>query len=203
MVVIAALALSLLLKTFVVQSFFIPSPSMEDTLETGDRILVTKWRPGIWELRRGDMVVFTDPGGWLNVESTPPTGFQGAVNSLFTFVGLLPDNPDEHLVKRVIGLPGDTVSCDSAEAQVHVNGEPLDEPYLAPGSLACGREYEVLVPDGYLWLLGDNRNHSADSRAHMGKPGGGTVPVSNVVGTVFATVWPFDHATTHRNPSSE
>ena len=202
--VVAALALSLLLKTFVMQSFWIPSPSMEDTLATGDRILVTKWRPGLMDLRRGDMVVFADPGGWLpGVSSPPPTGFSGAMTTAFTFVGLLPDNPDEHLVKRVIGLPGDQVTCTDENAAVHVNGEPVDEPYLRAGSQPCGRVYDITVPEGYLWVLGDNRNNSADSRSHMGRPGGGSIPLTNVVGTVFVTVWPLENWSGHGNPHSE
>ena len=174
---------------------------MEDTLQVKDRILVTKWRPDPFELRRGDIVVFKDPGGWLaGTLTAPPVGAAAVWNEVLTFTGLLPDDAGEHLVKRVIGLPGDHVSCDPAEDLVRVNGEALAEPYIKPGTQSCTSEWAVDVPEGRLWVMGDNRSNSADSRAHMGDPGGGTIPFDNVVGTAFVVVWPLPHWAGLGNP---
>jgi len=193
--------LSLIIKTFFFQSFWIPSSSMENTLRVKDRILVTKWRPGPLDLRRGDVVVFKDPGGWLTGVSVPAsTGLRGVWNDVLTFTGLLPEDAGEHLVKRVIGLGGDTVSCDAADGLVRVNGTPLTEPYVKPGTLSCTFSWSVDVPEDRLWVMGDNRSNSADSRAHMGMPGGGTIPADSVVGTAFVVVWPVNHWTGLGNP---
>jgi len=199
-VVVSALALSFLIKTFLFQSFWIPSGSMEPTLMYGDRILVTKWRPDPLPLRRGDVIVFKDPGAWLNHAPEDSTGAERVGKEILTFTGLLPEDAGEHLVKRIIGLPGDHVECDDPEGKVSVNGEELTEDYIAPGARPCGQTFSVDVPDGYLWVMGDNRDNSADSRAHMGQPGGGTIPRDNIVGTAFALVWPFDRFTGLGNP---
>ncbi len=167
---------------------------METTLQLNDRILVTKWRPGPLDLRRGDIVVFKDPGGWLApVDTSDDTALESAGKTVLTFTGLLPEDAGEHLVKRVVGLPGETVECCDAEGRITIDGEPLDETYLDPGVEPSLTEFSTTVPDGYLWVMGDNRANSADSRSHMGNPGGGSVPIDSVVGTAFATVWPFDH----------
>jgi signal peptidase I len=193
-VLASALVLSLLLKTFVFQSFWIPSGSMEDTLEVNDRILVSLWRPGPLDLRHGDIVVFKDPGGWLAPSAEPaPTGAAKAWDDFATFVGLLPQDAGEHLVKRVIGLPGDTVACDPDDGVVTVNDVPLVEGYVKDGTLSCPYAWSITVAEDRLWVLGDNRSNSADSRAHIGDPGGGTIPLDSVVGTAFVTVWPLDH----------
>lgn len=196
-----ALILSLLLKTFVFQSFWIPSGSMENTLQVRDRILVSLWRPGPLDIRHGDVVVFRDPGGWLGPTSEPaPTGLSKGWSEFATFVGLLPQDAGEHLVKRVIGLPGDTVACNTADDKVTVNGVELVENYIKPGTESCTHAWEVTVREDRVWVLGDNRSNSADSRAHLGDPGGGMVPIDNVVGTAFVTVWPFDHWKMLDNP---
>lgn len=200
-IIASALLLSLIIKTFFFQSFWIPSASMENTLVNGDRILVSKWRPGPLELRHGDAVVFKDPNNWLHHDpSKDPKGLHRVGNDILTFTGLLPEDAGEHLIKRVIGLPGDTVTCTAADSPVEVNGFALTEPYIKPGTQACGREFEVTVPEGYFWAMGDNRDNSADSRVHMGEPGGGTIPIANVVGTTFAVVWPLSHWTGLGNP---
>ncbi len=200
-VVASALVLSLILKTFFIQSFWIPSSSMEDTLQEGDRILVTKWRPGPLDLRHGDVVVFRDPGGWLNIQPGPePTGLAKFGTDALTFVGLLPEDSGEHLVKRIVGMPGDTVECCDPNGFLLVNGEPLVEPYVKPGVDPSNQDFSITVPDEYVWLMGDNRSNSADSRNHQGRPGGGSVPIANVVGTVFVTVWPIDNWTGIGNP---
>ncbi|WP_315097499.1 signal peptidase I [uncultured Cellulomonas sp.] len=202
-ILVSAIVLSLLVKTFLVQAFFIPSQSMHDTLIEHDRILVSKLTPGPFDLRRGDIVVFKDPGGWLPADVTPEPGpLQGAVNSALTFIGLYPADANEHLVKRLIGLPGDRVACAGAGEPVTVNGEPLDEPYLAAGVQPSDIAFDVTVPDDSVWVMGDNRSHSSDSRYNQGKPGGGSVPVDNVVGMAFVTVWPVERMGPLRNPTS-
>jgi signal peptidase I len=162
-IVVVALLASFLVKTYLVRSFYIPSASMQNTLLIGDRVLVNELVPGVVPLQRGDVVVFQDPGSWLGMG-------QG-----------------DDLIKRVIGLPGDTVSCCDAQGRLSVNGHPVDEPYvvLEPGSdRVAGEDFEVTVPAGRLWVMGDNRYDSADSRVH------GTVPVDDVVGRAFLTTWP-------------
>ena len=190
-----ALLLSLLIKTFLVQAFFIPSPSMENTLLVGDRVLVSKLTPGVFDLHRGDVVVFKDPGGWLGAEQITPAGSDEGLGGTFrktlSFVGLLPQDAGEHLIKRVIGVGGDHVVC-CANGKVTVNGVAIDETaYLVPGAAASDKTFDVTIPRGYLWVMGDNRPVSADSRLHM-KLNNGMVPVHDVVGKAFVVVWPFD-----------
>lgn len=205
-ILVSALALSLVVKTFLIQAFFIPSPSMHETLIEDDRILVSKLTPGPFDLRRGDIVVFKDPGGWLSGSEEPePTGADKVVRDALTFIGLYPQDAGEHLVKRVIGLPGDHVVCDeecAAGGPLSVNGVAIDEPYVAPGAIPSDVVFDVHVPADALWVMGDNRQRSLDSRFNMGKPGGGSVPVGNVVGVAFVTVWPLDRAGLLRNPSA-
>lgn len=188
----SALALSLLVKTFLLQAFFIPSESMESTLVKGDRILVSKLSPAPVDLQRGDVVVFADPGGWLPSEPAADRSPVGTVaTQALTFAGLLPQGSG-HLVKRVIGLPGDTVACCDQLGRTTVNGAPLDEDFLAPGAVPSQFPFSVTVPAGSLWVEGDNRGHSADSRLHQAGPGGGAVPLDDVVGRAVVTVWPLD-----------
>lgn len=162
-IVVVALLASFLVKTYLVRSFYIPSASMERTLLIGDRVLVNELVPGAVPLHRGDVVVFRDPGGWLGAG-------QG-----------------EDLIKRVIGLPGDRVSCCDAQGRLSVNGHPVDEPYVqlrAGSDRVAELDFSVTVPAGQLWVMGDNRYESADSRMH------GTVPESDVVGRAFVITWP-------------
>lgn len=202
-IVVSALVLSLLIKTFLVQAFFIPSGSMQETLLEGDRVLVTKLAPGPLEVHRGDVVVFKDPGGWLQTgpDVVQPV-WREALTSALTFIGLLPQDSGEHLIKRVIGLAGDTVECCDAEGRLLVNGVPLDEPYLADGALPSELDFSVVVPEGSLWVMGDNRQNSQDSRYHQGDPGGGSIPTANLVGVAFVTVWPVDRWQVLRNPGA-
>ena len=202
-VLVSALVLSLLVKTFLVQAFWVPSSSMHATLLENDRILVSKLAPGPLRLHLGDIVVFKDPGGWLEGQpTTPATGVSRVVNDVLTFVGLRPVDAGQHLVKRVIGLPGDHLVCTGPTAQVTVNGVALVEPYLALGSQPCGMAFDVKVPPNSLWVMGDNRDQSLDSRYHQGNPGGGSVPEANVVGTAFVIVWPADRWMWLRNPGA-
>jgi signal peptidase I len=187
-----ALVLAVGIKALFLQAFYIPSGSMNDTLVFNDRILVQKvsyW--GSASPQRGDVVVFADPGGWLD-ESETPRARNPLARSLEVF-GLFPTGG--HLVKRVIAVGGDTVACCDRRGRVTVNGVPLRErDYLAPGERPSLITFEQEVPDGYLWVMGDNRSQSADSRVHLGDPGGGFVPEDNVVGKVFSVVWPLGHA---------
>lgn len=202
-ILVSALALSWLVKTFLVQAFFIPSDSMNNTLLKGDRVLVTKLAPGPFDVHRGDIVVFKDPGGWLTTPKAPaPSAWHAFVNDGLTFVGLLPQDSGEHLIKRVIGVAGDTVVCCDVQGRITVNGVGLDEPYLKPGSLNTDMPFTTVVPADSLWVMGDNRLDSSDSRYNQGRPGGGSIPLDNVVGVAFVTVWPGDRMGLLRNPGS-
>jgi signal peptidase I len=196
-IVLIALVASFLIKTFLVRSFYIPSGSMEHTLEVQDRILVDEITPRFTGYDRGDVVVFRDPGGWLppQREDTRPAIVQGA-DWLLSLVGLSAPDSDDHLVKRIIGLPGDNVVCCNAIGQITVNGVPIDETgYLdLPGgkTAASQDDFDVTVPDDALWVLGDNRYSSKDSRYNQDQPGRGFVPMENIVGRAFLITWPFD-----------
>lgn len=200
-VLVTALVLSVLIKTFLVQAFFIPSSSMEDTLAIGDRIMVNKVAASKGDIERGDIVVFVDPGGWLppQGEDTRPK-WQQVANDVLTFTGLLPQNAGHHLVKRVIGVGGDTVTCCSNDGRITVNGEPITEGYIKPGTQPSATEFEVTVPEGHLWVMGDNRSNSEDSRAHVGSETGGFVPLENVEGPTFLVLWPLDSLGIVSNP---
>ncbi|QKW21753.1 signal peptidase I [Kitasatospora sp. NA04385] len=189
-----ALILALVIKTFFVQAFSIPSGSMENTLQVGDRVLVDKLTPWFGsEPERGEVVVFKDPGGWLNDEPTQRSdnSFVRGVQDVFSFIGLMPSSDEKDLIKRVIAVGGDTVECQGS-GPVKVNGVALDEPYIFPGNTPCGEKPfgPVNVPKGRIWVMGDHRGNSLDSRYHMDQPGGGTVPVGNVVGRAFVVAWP-------------
>ena len=196
-VVVSALVLSLIIKTFLAQAFFIPSVSMEPTLMVGDRLVVNKLAPQVMDLERGDVVVFLDPGGWLDTEPHE----LNAAEQVLTWIGLLPEHADEHVIKRVIGTGGDHVTCCTDEGLIAVNGEPITEPYVVPGAEPSERTFDVVVPENHLFVLGDNRPRSADSRFHAGSVGGGFVPVRNVVGRAFVITWPLDRIEWLSNPS--
>lgn len=194
---LVAVLVSFLVKTFVVRSFYIPSGSMENTLQINDRIIVNEMQPKLFGLQRGDVVVFKDPGGWLPAPA-PSTAnpVQKAVGAVLDFVGLGASDSDQHLVKRVIGLPGDRITCCNALGQMSVNGVPLKEPYvLLPAGVQAvsAKAFSVTVPAGTIWVMGDNRYSSADSRYHMDDPGKGFVPLDDVVGRAFVVSWPLSH----------
>ena len=198
----SALILSLLIKTFVAQAFFIPSASMESTLQVGDRVLVSRLAPGPFDVSRGDIVVFVDPGGWLPPEPAQGNEVRNLLTEVGEFVGLLPANTGSHLIKRVIGLPGDTVTCCDASGRISVNGVPIDEPYVIDGAVPSLVTFDYTVPADRLFVLGDNRPNSADSRFHPGDPGGGMVPMDNVVGVANTIIWPADRWSILRNPGA-
>lgn len=200
-VLASALVLSLLIKTFLVQAFYIPSGSMEDTLTEGDRVMVSRLVPGPFDLHRGDIVVFKDPGGWLTpADTSTQNAFQRGATAVLTFIGLLPQDSGEHLIKRVIGMPGDNVVCCDANGLITINGQAIEETYIKPGSIPSQTPFDVTVPEDMLFVMGDNRQRSLDSRYNTAKPGGGFVPMDNVVGTAFVVVWPFSNAGLLRNP---
>jgi signal peptidase I len=202
LVLVIALGLSLLIKTFLVQAFFIPSPSMESTLIRGDRVVVSKLTPGPFDLHRGDVVVFSDPGGWLPTTTRAPEGrVREGVRAGLVFVGLLPADSDEHLIKRLIGLPGDAVVCCDRQSRITVNGTAITEPYVYSGDRPSRDPFSVTVPAGKLWVMGDHRSVSEDSRYHPDLDGG-MVEMTDVVGRAMATVWPLDRATLLRRQTS-
>ena len=166
LLVLIALVLALLIKTFIVQTFYIPSPSMEPTLHgctgcSGDRVLVNKLVYRFRDPHRGEIIVFRGPPGW----------------------------PHEDLIKRVIGTPGDRVDCCDASGRITVNGTPLDEPYLYPGAAPSATPFDITVPPGRLWVMGDHRNDSSDSRFHLDDYDG-TIPISDVIGRAVVRIWP-------------
>ncbi|HYO38594.1 MAG TPA: signal peptidase I [Nocardioidaceae bacterium] len=191
LLLVMALVVSALVKTFFVQMFFVPSGSMRPLFVEDDRILVQKVSYWAGDVHRGDVVVFDDPDGrWLGAQSPPPLS---PVQRLLSAVGLYPTGG--HLVKRVIGVGGDRVACCDPRGRITVNGVPLSErPYLARGTAPSDRPFDITVPQGRLWMMGDNRSNSEDSRFHQDLPAGGTVPVSGVVGKVWAIVWPLPRA---------
>jgi signal peptidase I len=201
---VVALLLSLVIKTFLLQAFLIPSESMEDTLLVHDRVLVNKLADKPDEIHRGDVVVFRDPGGWLPTDDQDTSGVRAAIHNALVFVGVAPATTPSDLIKRVIGVGGDTVICCDSEKRITVNGVPLTEPYLYPGDRAAPSlaEFSVRVPEGRLWVMGDHRSASADSRFHLGDPGGGFVPVDDVVGRAFARVWPPGRAAWLKDPAT-
>ncbi|QAY74977.1 signal peptidase I [Agromyces protaetiae] len=196
---VVAVLVSFLIKTFLIRSFFIPSQSMEQTLEIDDRIIVNQLVPDLAPLEHGDVVVFKDPGGWLTPRPEPEQPpLVAAVDWFLAFVGLSAPDSNDHLVKRVIGLPGDHVVCCNALGQMSVNGIPLDEPYvtLPPGESRVSRDdFDQVVPEGMLWVMGDNRWDSKDSRYNADTPLKGFVPIDNVVGKAFVVSWPVEHWT--------
>ncbi|MGW7053979.1 signal peptidase I [Streptomyces sp. NPDC054887] len=191
LLVVIALLLALVIKTFLLQAFSIPSDSMQNTLQKGDRVLVDKLTPWFGsEPERGEVVVFHDPDNWLKNEPTPSVnGFQKALG----FIGLMPSAEEKDLIKRVVGVGGDTVEC-AGEGPLKVNGKAMDEPYVFAGNTACstddGGQFKVTVPSGHLWVMGDHRQASGDSRYHQHEPRRGMVPVDDVVGRAVVVAWP-------------
>jgi signal peptidase I len=192
-----ALLIALVLKTFLVQAFVIPSGSMEQTIRIQDRVLVDKLTPWFGSKpQRGDVVVFRDPGGWLPPGETKknddPIGVK-QIKQMLTSIGLLPSDDEQDLIKRVVAVGGDTVRCCDRDGRVTVNGVSLNEPYVHPGNAPSTMKFEVAVPAGRLFVLGDHRSNSADSRFHLDERDRGTVSEEEVVGRAVVIAWPLSH----------
>jgi signal peptidase I len=198
--IVVALAIALLIKTFVVQAFYIPSSSMEDTLLIGDKVLVNKLVYHTRPIKPGDIIVFDGAGSWNPAAPAEPhssdpivTAYRATLVPLFhSIAGLFGTAPGQtDYIKRVIGVPGDHVSCCSPQGLVTVNGVALHEKsYLFPGAAPSEIRFSDVVPKGRLWVMGDNRLVSDDSRLHRNDPGSGTIPENEVIGRAFAIVWP-------------
>ncbi|MBZ4016153.1 signal peptidase I [Streptomyces purpurogeneiscleroticus] len=192
LLILIALALALVIKTFLVQAFSIPSDSMQNTLQRGDRVLVDKLTPWFGaKPERGEVVVFHDPGGWLNEVPTPTPN---PVQKVLSWIGLMPSAEEKDLIKRVIAVGGDTVECKGT-GPVKVNGRALQEDaYLFAGNTPCGDKPfgPIKVPEGRLWVMGDHRQDSLDSRYHQDLKGNGTVSEDEVVGRAFTIAWPIN-----------
>jgi signal peptidase I len=200
---VLAFTMVLVVTTFVAKPFSIPSGSMEDTLQVGDRVLVNKVVYHLRDIERGDVVVFDGTDSFVPAEVIEPRNpVSGALTWVGQSVGIIPPDGTD-FVKRIIGVGGDHVVCCDAAGRITVNDVPLEEEsYLYPGDAPSDQEFDVIVPDGMLWLMGDHRSNSADSRAHLGDPGGGMVPVSRVVGRVMNVLWPLNRISTVPIPES-
>lgn len=186
-VVATALVLSVLLRTFVFQLFYVPSESMLDTLKVGDKIVASKVTMAFQGVNRGDVIVFHDPGDWLYAP-VEQTGWRGTVTNVLTTVGFLPSNSGEDLVKRVVGVAGDRITCCADGGRITVNGKVLDESGYTLGT-SDQVEFDITVPADHVFVMGDNRANSRDSRFHL-EVASGTVPLSEVRGVVVLKLWP-------------
>lgn len=191
-----ALVLSLLIKTFLIRSFFIPSGSMLETLQIDDRIIVNQLVPDLVPLERGDVVVFKDPGGWLGTaDETQLDPITAASDWLLSAFGITAPDSSQHLVKRVIGVGGDRVICCDADGKITINGVAITERYLGAEKNPSDIDFDVTVPANSFWVMGDNRDGSADSRFHTDLPSKGFVSKEFVVGRAFMVSWPFSNFT--------
>lgn len=192
--VVVSLFISIIIKAFLIQAFYIPSGSMQTTLEINDRVIVNKLGNFFSDVKRGDVVVFRDPGGWLPpaYEEKRSAPLQALRNGL-VFVGLAPDPAKQHLIKRVIGVGGDRIVCCDKSGSLVINGKPVKENYLYAGNKPSELTFDVTVPKGYIWAMGDHRAASEDSRYHQEDGTKGMVPLNKVVGRAFLIIWPIKH----------
>lgn len=194
--VVVALVVSLFIKSFLVQFFYIPSGSMENTLQIQDRVAVNRVPFTSRNISRGDVVVFRDPAKWL------PENVDYATNQYIAklkvglvAVGVIPNPAKQYLVKRAIGVAGDRIVCCTKDGKLTVNGTPITEPYIYSGNVPSDMNFDVRVPKGKIWVMGDHRGASADSRYHQDDINKGMVPLSRVTGRVFAVIWPLKNFT--------
>ncbi len=192
-----AFVISGVVRSLWLDVYFIPSASMEPLFREGDRIVVSRTDFKAEPVRRGDVVVFDGRGSFapLNSSQGPVLGFLAAAGH---WLGL--SGTDSTYVKRVVGLPGDHVVCCDAHGRLTVNGQEIAEPYLYAGDAPSEQTFSVTVPAGRLWLMGDHRSMSADSRSLLGAPGGGMVPVDRVIGRPVQIIWPLDRFTAVERP---
>jgi signal peptidase I len=193
-----ALILSSLVRIFLFQVFYVPSASMEDTLLLQDRIVATKITKPFTDIKRGEIVVFKDPGDWLPEYESNRNFFL----HFLSVVGLLPSDAGDDLVKRVIGIGGDNIKCCSENGRILINGVELnDESFIKPEVETNQVEFEITVPEKRVFVMGDNRPDSRDSRFHL-ETAYGTVPEKNIVGVVNLRIWPFSRFSTLKIPES-
>ena len=194
--VVVALVVSLFIKSFLVQFFYIPSGSMENTLQIKDRVAVNKVPFISNNIKRGDVVVFRDPNNWLpEIVDYSTNKYVAKAKSALVTVGVLPNPAKQYLVKRVIGVGGDRVVCCTKDGNLTINGVEVIEPYIFAGNKPSELNFDVTVPKGKLWVMGDHRGASADSRYHQEDINKGFVPVSKVSGRVVGVIWPFKNIT--------
>jgi len=190
----SALIVSIIVKTFFLHFFFIPSGSMENTLQVGDRIAVNKFGALFSDIKRGEVVVFADPDNWLGAAPEDSNkGIAGQVKNVLITVGVVPDPAKQFLIKRVIGVGGDTVICCDSAGKLQVNGKSVNEPYVYENNTPSDSKFNVTVPNGYIWVMGDHRAASADSRFHTDDVNKGMVPLTKVVGRATFIVWPINN----------
>jgi signal peptidase I len=194
--IVVALVVSLFIKSFLVQFFYIPSGSMENTLQVQDRVAVNKVPFISDNIKRGDIVVFRDPNNWLpeNLENSS-NSLTSKAKSLLVTVGVLPNPAKQYLVKRVVGVAGDRIVCCADSGKLSINGVEVTEPYIYGGDVPSDMKFDVTVPEGKLWVMGDHRGASADSRYHQDDINSGFVPLKTVSGRVVAVIWPFKNVT--------
>jgi signal peptidase I len=194
--VVVALVVSLFIKTFVVQFFYIPSGSMENTLQIKDRVAVNKVPFISKNISRGDVVVFRDPDDWLpEIIDYDTNKYVSKAKSALVAVGVLPNPAKQYLVKRVVGVEGDHIVCCTKAGNLTINDVEVTEPYIYAGNKPSEMKFDVTVPKGKLWVMGDHRGASADSRYHQEDINKGFVPISRVTGRVVAVIWPFKNIT--------
>ncbi len=194
--VVVALVVSLFIKTFLVQFFYIPSGSMENTLQIKDRVAVNKVPFISKNISRGDVVVFRDPDDWLpEIIDYDTNKYVSKAKSALVAVGVLPNPAKQYLVKRVVGVEGDHIVCCTKAGNLTINDVEVTEPYIYAGNKPSEMKFDVTVPKGKLWVMGDHRGASADSRYHQEDINKGFVPVSRVTGRVVAVIWPFKNIT--------
>ncbi|MEE2568531.1 signal peptidase I [Pseudarthrobacter sp. J64] len=196
--VLLAFLVSGIIRSLWLDIYYIPSASMEPLFETGDRILVSRTDFAAEPIRRGDIVVFDGRGSFASLKSGKGPLADGA-SAVGQWLGLT--GSDTTYVKRVVGLPGDEVHCCGPDGRLVVNGQPVDEPYIFPGDAPSLQKFTAVVPEGRLWLLGDHRSQSADSRSLLGAPGGGMVPVDRVIGRPVQIIWPLDRLASVPRPA--
>jgi len=194
--VVVALVVSLFIKSFLVQFFYIPSGSMENTLQIKDRVAVNRVPFISNNIKRGDVVVFRDPNNWLpEITDYSTNEYAAKVKGALVAVGVLPNPAKQYLVKRVVGIGGDRVVCCTKDGNLTINGVEVTEPYIFAGNKPSEMNFDVTVPKGKLWVMGDHRGASADSRYHQDDINKGFVPLSKVTGRVVGVIWPLKNIT--------
>lgn len=182
-----ALILSILVRTFLIQAFYVPSASMEDTLQENDRIIVSKISTKLTGIDRSNVIVFHDPGGWLGEGF--PNPYDTPVGRVLQAIGIVPANSGNDLVKRVIGVANDKIECCDLQGRITLNGVGIDESYIKENVTSDQVTFSVLVPEGNVFVMGDNRGNSEDSRFHLDK-NNGMVPLAEIIGRVAMRIWP-------------